>query len=153
MFENCVKSKYSMGYDSKYKEEATIAIMERIKEALLDGRTKYTISQYLASEMGIKTIYARALCSKVWADLSREGTERKDGMLEKNLQRLERIYERAMDSNDLKQAISALDQINKLCKLYTSKIEVTTDEYYLDLLGDGSGNDDGAKEENTNQST
>lgn len=133
MFEALDKSKYKQGYDPKFKEEETIAIVERAKQALLDGHTQYFVAKTLALEMDIKTLYARAIVTRAFKELSKEGTKREEGMLEKNLQRLEHIYGRAMDTGDLKQAIAALDTINKLLHLYKEKIEVSSDDFVFKI--------------------
>ena len=133
MFQDLTPSKYSCGYDQKFKEEETIAIVERAKQALLDGHTQYFVAKTLALELDIKTLYARAIVTRAFKELSKEGTKREEGMLEKNLQRLEHIYGRAMDTGDLKQAIAALDTINKLLHLYKEKIEVSSDDFVFKI--------------------
>lgn len=133
MFEDLTPSKYSQGFDAKYKEEETIAIVERAKQALLDGHTQYFVAKTLALEMDIKTLYARAIVTRAFKELSKEGTKREEGMLQKNLQRLEHIYGKCMDSGDYKQAIAALDTINKLLHLYKEKIEVSSDDFVFKI--------------------
>lgn len=137
MFENLKQSKYSMGYDPSWKEQATIDIVEAIKEALLDGYTKNTVANLLTKELDFKSQYAHALAGKVFTMIVNDKEKREAGMKQKNIARLEHIYARAVDNNDLKSAISALDQLNKLTGLYREKIELTTNEYVIDLLGDG----------------
>ena len=129
MFENLEKSKYSMGYDPSWKEQATINIVEAIKEALLDGYSKNTVANLLSQELDFKSQYAHALAGKVFTMIVNDKEKREDGMKQKNIARLEHIYARAVDNNDLKNAISALDQLNKLTGLYREKIEVSTNDF------------------------
>lgn len=137
MFENCTKSQYPTGYDTKFKEPETIEILEIAKDAIIAGYKKNTIAKMLCNELSMKYVYAQALATKAWKQVMETGKDRTDGMREKNIQRLEFLYAKAVDMNDMKNAISALDQINKLCQLYKEKVEITTDEYVLDLVGDG----------------
>lgn len=126
-----------MGYDPKLKEQATLNIIEAIKEALLDGYTKNTVANLLSQELDFKSQYAHALTGKVFTMIVNDKEKREEHMKEKNIARLEHIYARAVDNNDFKNALSALEQLNKLTGLYREKIELTTNEYVIDLLGDG----------------
>lgn len=137
MFENHKKSQYSQGYDPKFKEPETIEILETAKDAIIGGYKKNTIAKMLCNELDMKYEQAQFIATKAWKEVMKTGKDREDGMREKNIQRLEFLYAKAVDMNDMKNAISALDQINKLCQLYKEKVEITTDEYVLDLVGDG----------------
>lgn len=131
MFENLPKSKYTnaMGYDPKFKEQETIDIMEAIKDAFLDGYTKNYIAKLLVDEMGFKALNAHALTGKVFTMIVNDKEKREEHMKEKNIARLERVYARAVDSGDLKNAISAIETLNKICGLYKNKVELSTDEF------------------------
>lgn len=137
MFENHNKSKYSTGYDPKFKEPETIEILETAKDAIIGGYKKNTVAKLLCEEMGMKYANAQALAAKAWKEVMKIGKDREEGMREKNIQRLEFLYAKCVDQNDMKNALSALDQLSKLCQLYKEKVEITTDEYVLDLVGDG----------------
>lgn len=131
MFENLKQSQYhnAMGYDPKLKEQETLDIMDAIKDAFLDGYTKNYIAKLLVDEMGFKSVNAHCLVAKVFKDIVNDKEKRENGMKEKNIARLERVYARAIDSGDLKNALSALDQLNKLTGLYKNKVELSTDEF------------------------
>lgn len=141
MFENVQKSKYSMGFDLRLKEPETLQMAEIIEDAYISGYSKNSINKYLTSELGFTYDNANAFTAKVWKMMINKGVDRKDGMGNKNLARLEHIYKRALDVGDFKNALSAIDQMNKLCQLYKEKVEITTDEYVLDLIGDGDKKD------------
>ena len=122
-----------MGYDSKFKEEATKLIVDTIEDAYLAGYKKNYIAKLLCEEMGLKCTYAQALCSKVWSMIMDKGDKRADGMKERNLQRLEFLYAECVKNGDYKQAIAALDQLNRLCQLYKEKLEVSSDEFVFKI--------------------
>lgn len=135
MFENLEKSKYAnaLGYDPKFKEQETIDIMEAIKDAFLDGYSKNYIAKLLVDEMGFKALNAHALTGKVFTQIVNDKEKREEHMKEKNIARLERVYARAVDSGDYKNALSALDQLNKLTGLYREKIELSTNDFEFNL--------------------
>lgn len=135
MFENLPKSKYAnaLGYDPKFKEQETIDIMEAIKDAFLDGYSKNYIAKLLVDEMGFKALNAHALTGKVFTQIVNDKEKREEHMKEKNIARLERVYARAVDSGDYKNALSALDQLNKLTGLYREKIELSTNDFEFNL--------------------
>lgn len=119
----------------KLKEPATLELVDAIKDAYLAGYRRNTIAKRLCDEMDFKFDYAQALASKVWKLVMKDSSDREDGIKEKNLARLEHIYHKAMETGDLKNALSAIESLNKLCGLYKNKVELSTDEYVLDLLG------------------
>jgi hypothetical protein len=137
MFENHKKSQYSQGYDPNFKEPETIEILETAKDAIIGGYKKNTVAKLLCNELDMKYTNAQTLAAKAWREVMQTGKDREEGMREKNIQRLEFLYARCVDQNDMKNALSALDQLSKLCQLYKEKVEITTDEYVLDLVGDG----------------
>jgi len=135
MFENCKPSQYPTGYDTKFKEPETVEILEIAKDAIIAGYKKNTLAKLLCNELDMKYVYAQALAAKAWREVMQTGKDRTEGMKEKNIQRLEFLYAKCVDQNDMKNALSALDQLNKLTQLYKEKIEVTGEEYVLDLIG------------------
>lgn len=137
MFENVKKLDNALGYDGKFKAPETVEILEIAENAIIEGYSKNTIAKLLVEEAGFKYINAQALAAKAWKNVMATGKTRGEGLQEKNIQRLEHIYKRCMELNDFKNALSALDQLNKLTQLYKEKIQITTDEYVIDLLGDG----------------
>lgn len=129
MFENCKKSQYATGYDSKFKEPETVEMLEIAKDAIISGLKKNTVAKHLCEETGMKYVYAQALAAKAWREVMATGKDRTEGMKEKNIQRLEFLYARCVDQNDMKNALSALDQLNKLTQLYKTNVELSTDQF------------------------
>lgn len=127
-----------MGYDPSWKEQATLELVDTIKDAYIAGYRRNTIAKLLCEEMDMKYQYAQALTGKVWKMVVKDSNDRTEGMKEKNIQRLEFLYAKCVEQNDMKNALSALDQLSKLCQLYKEKVEITTDEYIIDLIGDNA---------------
>ena len=138
MFENHKKSQYSQGYDPSWKEPETIEILETAKDAYIAGYKKNTLAKLLCNELGLKYEQAQFLATKAWKDTIKAGKDREDGLRERNMQRLEFIYAEAMKNGDYKAANTAVDLLNKMGQYYKERIEVTTDEYVIDLLGNAS---------------
>lgn len=129
MFENCQKSQYSQGWDTKLKEPATIEIMEIAKDAIIAGYKKNTLAKMMCQELDMPYAQAQAFAGKCWKQVMQIGKDRTEGMKEKNIQRLEFLYAKCVDQNDMKNALSALDQLNKLTQLYKTNVELSTDQF------------------------
>ena len=136
MFENLDKSQYSQGYDPKFKEPATVAMMEVIEDAYIGGYKKGTICKLLCTEMGMSYVYAQNLAAKVWKNIMAKGKERENGLKERNMQRLEFIYAEAIKNGDLKNANTAVDLLNKMAQLYKEKVELSTEDFEFILGGE-----------------
>lgn len=136
MFENHTKSKYSTGYDPKFKEPETVEILETAKDAIIGGYKKNTVAKLLCNELDMKYANAQALAAKAWKEVMATGKDREEGMREKNIQRLEFLYAKCVDQNDIKNALSALDQLSKLCLLYKDKIELSTEDFEFQIGGE-----------------
>lgn len=136
MFENHTKSQYSQGYDPKFKEPETIEILETAKDAIIGGYKKNTVAKLLCNELDMPYVQAQAVAAKAWKEVMQTGKDREEGMREKNIQRLEFLYARCVDQNDMKNALSALDQLSKLCMLYKDKIELSTEDFEFQIGGE-----------------
>ena len=84
----------------------------------------------------MKYVNAQALAAKAWKEVMATGKDREEGMREKNIQRLEFLYAKCVDQNDIKNALSALDQLSKLCLLYKDKIELSTEDFEFQIGGE-----------------
>ena len=129
MFENCTKLDNALGYDAKFKDPATVEILEIAEDALISGYSKNTIAKLLVEEVRFKYIQAQSLAAKAWKNVMSKGKDRSEGLAERNVVRLEHIYKKAMENNDYKSAISALDQLNKIAHLYKDKVEISTNDF------------------------
>ena len=129
MFEHCEKSQYSQGYDVKFKEPATVEMLEIAKDAIISGYKKNTIAKLLCNEVGLKFDAAQFVATKAWKDVLKAGKDREEGLRERNMQRLEFIYAEAMKNGDYKAANTAVDLLNKMGQFYKEKVELSTDEF------------------------
>ena len=59
--------------------------------------------------------------------------KQEENLLQKQNSRLFGLYRKAMEKGEYKAALNVLSEINKLNKLYTTKIEVTGETFVLDL--------------------
>ena len=129
MFENCEKSKFSQGYDVKFKEAATVEMLEIAKDAIISGYKKNTLAKLLCNEVGLKFDAAQFVATKAWKDVLKAGKDREEGLRERNMQRLEFIYAEAMKNGDLKAANTAVDLLNKMGQFYKTNVELSTDQF------------------------
>lgn len=135
MFENCKKTNNTMGYDAKFKDPDTVEIMEIGENAIIEGYSKNTVAKLLVDELGLKYNYAQALAGKMWKNVMTTGNDRSEGLQQKNIVRLEHIYKRCMEVGDYKNALSALDQLNKLNQLYKEKVELSSEQFEFVIGG------------------
>lgn len=136
MFENLNKSNFSQGYDPKFKEPETVEILETAKDAIIAGYKKTYVAKLICEELQMKYQYAQAIATKAWKEVMTAAKDREDGMKEKNIQRLEFLYAKCVEQNDFKNALSALDQLSKLCQLYKDKVELSTEQFEF-VIGGG----------------
>ena len=129
MFENCKPSKYSIGYDVKFKEPETVEILEIAKDAIIAGYKRNTIASHLCNELSMKYAYAQAVAQKAYNEVVFTAKKREEGLKERNMQRLEFIYAEAMKNGDLKAASTAVDLLNKMGQLYKTNVELSTDQF------------------------
>lgn len=135
MFENCQKSQYSQGWDTKLKEPATIEIMEIAKDAIIAGYKKNTLAKMMCQELDMPYAQAQAFAGKCWKQVMQIGKEREEGLRERNMQRLEFIYAEAIKNGDLKAAANAVDLLNKMGQFYKTNVELSTDQFEFVIGG------------------
>ena len=71
--------------------------------------------------------------------------KQEQNMLQKQNSRLFGLYRKAMDNNDNLTALKILAEINRVNKLYVTKVEVNSDVFTLDLGLNVNNNDEGSK--------
>lgn len=131
------KSKYSKTqYDMSLKEEWTKDLIVLIEKLILSGYARPTILTALCSELKFTNANARTLYKKIENKMYKNGADRKNTMLAKNIIRLEHIYNESMKNDNINNAIKAIDCLNKLCGLYTNNVELTQTNFTFQL---GSG--------------
>lgn len=146
MFENCKKKNSVAGYDLSFKDPDTQEIVEIGVNAIIEGKSRNTIAKLLVLELGLKGKYAQTLATHMWKESMAKGKDRREGLPERNIVRLEHIYHKAMENNDLKNAINAIDLLNKLSSAYKSQVEITTDDFEFQI---GNTKQNAEKDTNT----
>lgn len=112
------------------------AVIEQVCELILDGYADDTIRTILYRTYGMNSYCVRFITNKAHSVLTHRTEKQTEKMLEKQNSRLFRLYRDAMDDGDTATALKVLAEINKLNKLYVTKVELSTDVYRLDLLGE-----------------
>lgn len=137
-------------YDVEFKDEQTVDLVDRIEDLLIGGYKQNTIAREMVIQFGFSRYNASMVVKYAFNHIVRNGIQRKEKMLEKNLARLEHLYGECMKNNDRKTAISTIDTMNKLCGLYKEKIEVTKNDFEFHL-GSGKVEDNEEKDNNEDE--
>lgn len=111
-------------YDMSFREDWTKDLVECIERMILNGLARKTIINALCAELSFTATNARNLADKVHCKIYKSGVSRKSMMLEKNIIRLEHIYQESMKNGNIPNALKTIDLLNKVCNLYTNNIEV-----------------------------
>lgn len=97
-----------------------------VLDMLAQGKSIRSIRQYLVDELGLTQITAYRIVGEVVEEVLSDDT--KEQIKASNLIRLDQIIEDSIDDKDRKNAIKAIDTLNKQVGAYTEKIEVSTDD-------------------------
>lgn len=99
-------------------EPATIMKVQDVARMLSDGKTRATIIGILQEKYDIGYDQAKHLyCAGVKYLIPSNEDEFRKELIMKNISRLERIIEKAMDGEQLKVAREAIDSLNKMLGL------------------------------------
>ena len=96
------------------------------------------LSQYLYDTYGIETRTANNYIHKVYKTNLKLDEQELAGLRFLQLQRLEKVFNEAMERNQLKVAVSAADTINKLFNLYENKYKVEIEQKEIKFTFDGT---------------
>ena len=131
------ESKYKKTqYDMSFKEDWTKDLVECIERMILNGLSRKTITNALCSELSFTATNARNLADKVHCKIYKSGVSRKSMMLEKNIIRLEHIYQESMKNGNIQNALKAIAELNKMCGAYVNQIEVQNTSFVYQLGGE-----------------
>ena len=139
-------------YDKRYGIDGTLTdipsqlVVEQTMNLILDGYSDGTVYDALVRTYNMNSYSAKFIVRKAHDVLLKKEEKQEENMLQKQNLRLFKLYRKALEKGDEKTALSILSEINKLNKLYTTKIEVTSDVFTLDL-GIGGTNDDDKQQE------
>lgn len=103
-------------------EPQTIMRVDEIAQMISDGKSRKTIQQYIKDNYGVKERQARAYYTAALRLLipdESEYDEYRKGLIQANIDRLEKIIERSITGNtqDMKVAKDCISELNKMMGL------------------------------------
>lgn len=140
-------------YDKRYGIDATLVdvpsqlIVEQVMNLILDGYSDATVYDALTRTYNMNSYSAKFIVRKAHDVLLKKEEKQEENLMQKQTQRLLKLYRECMEKGDRKTALSSLAELNKLHKLYTTKIELTSDVFCLDL-GITGKQDENTEEDN-----
>ena len=108
-------------------------LVESVENLILDGYSDSTIYNALYEAYGMNSYSVRFITRKAHSTLLRKQESQEENLLKKQNFRLFKLYRDALEKNDQKTALSILQEVNRLNKLYVNKIEISSDTFTLDL--------------------
>ena len=108
-------------------------VIDQAVELLLGGYSEATARDILYETYGMNSYCVRFIIGKAYTKLYADEKKEEENLLKKQNMRLFRLYRAALEREDHKSALSILQEINKLNKLYVNKIEISSDAFVLDL--------------------
>ena len=108
-------------------------VIDQAVELLLGGYSEATARDILYETYGMNSYCVRFIIGKAYTKLYADEKKEEENLLKKQNMRLFRLYRSALEREDHKSALSILQEINKLNKLYVNKIEISSDAFVLDL--------------------
>jgi hypothetical protein len=108
-------------------------VVESVENLILDGYSDSTIYDALYNTYGMNSWSVRFIVRKAHSSILKKQEKQEENLLKKQNMRLFKLYRAALEREDNKSALMILQEINKLNKLYTQKIEITSDTFVLDL--------------------
>ena len=108
-------------------------VIDQAVELLLGGYSEATARDILYETYGLNSYCVRFIIGKAYTKLYADEKKEEENLLKKQNMRLFRLYRAALEREDHKSALSILQEINKLNKLYVNKIEISSDAFVLDL--------------------
>ena len=124
---------YKQGIDATGNDVISQKVIEQISNLILSGYTDATIKNKLWETYGVNSYQVKFMIGKAHKYLSDFTEEQETNLLHKQNSRLFGLYRSAMNKGDNKTALSILQEINKLNRLYVNKIEISSDTFVLDL--------------------
>ena len=121
------KPKSSSTLKSKNLRQIRFLDVERmVLQYLRMGYSDQDVYKMLNTQYDYTTQSARSLLNNVKKRLEEETAQLMDGLVERNLTRLEAIIQESYDKEKFKELLSAIDLQNKLANLYKQKVEIDT---------------------------
>lgn len=112
-------------WDSRISPETFRRLDEGITLVAVSGYTKQDYVKYLMDKYGITVRSANSYYSEVLKALRPENMdEYREDMIHKNFERLEALYKKAVDSNNLKVANEIMRTINAMLGVGGNKVKI-----------------------------
>ena len=108
-------------------------VVEQVENLVLDGYSDSSIYDILYNTYGMNSWSVRFIVRKAHNTLLKKQEKQEENLLKKQNMRLFKLYRAALEREDHKSALSILQEINKLNRLYVNKIEISSDTFTLDL--------------------
>ena len=124
---------HKRGIDATGNDIVSNKVVEQTANLILAGYTDSTIRDRLYETYSVNSYQARFIIGKAHTYIMEYEEEQEKNMLKKQNSRLFGLYRSAMNKGDEKIALAILSEINKLNKLYVNKIEISSDNFVLDL--------------------
>ena len=134
---------YKQGINPSGEDIVSNLVIEQVIDLILGGYADTTIKNLLYNTYGMNSYAVQFIINKAHKSLHTRTEKQTENLLEKQNSRLFKLYRDSVDRGDNKTALSVLSEINKLNKLYITKVEVSTDNYILDFFN----NDNKSKED------
>lgn len=121
------------GVDTSGLDVISNKVIEQTADIILDGFADSTVVDKLYELYGVNSYQANFIIMKAHRFIMDYEEKQEENLLQKQNSRLFGLYRKAMEKGEYKAALNVLSEINKLNKLYTTKIEVTGETFVLDL--------------------
>lgn len=132
------------GIDASGNDIISNKVIEQVADLILAGYTDETVKTILYDVYGMNSYCTKFIIMKAHRYIMDFEEKQEQNMLQKQNSRLFGLYRKAMDNNDNLTALKILAEINRVNKLYVTKVEVNSDVFTLDL-GLNVNNDEGSK--------
>lgn len=128
------------GIDASGNDIISNKIISQTADLILAGYSDSTVKDKLYETYNVNSYQAKYIIMKGHRFIMDFEEKQEQNMLQKQNSRLFGLYRKAMDNNDNLTALKILAEINRVNKLYTTKIEVTGETLVLDLGLNTDGN-------------
>ena len=133
------------GIDASGNDIISNKVIEQVADLILAGYTDETVKTILYDVYGMNSYCTKFIIMKAHRYIMDFEEKQEQNMLQKQNSRLFGLYRKAMDNNDNLTALKILAEINRVNKLYVTKVEVNSDVFTLDLGLNMNNNDEGSK--------
>ena len=108
-------------------------VVEQVENLVLDGYSDSSIYDILYNTYGMNSWSVRFIVRKAHSTLLKKQEKQEENLLKKQNMRLFKLYRAALEREDHKSALNILQEVNRLNKLYVTKVEISNDNFVLDL--------------------